>query len=178
MKVSIKNREILNIYAILQEYGNSTDPWFTHGAFQNMQSLEPAIKSIEAAKRSSEEFILYENKRMELVKKHAKRDSNGQPIFQRVPISATEYNDIYEIEDPEGLEKDVKELLEQDDNQGVVNRNEEHKKRYQSLLNASSEVKVFEMRMSDAPKGLVKGNHMKLLIPAKILKFDLKREED
>ena len=176
MGKKIKNRDILEIQKILTQYANTTDPWFTFGAYQNLDAIEGTVKSLEAARKPASEFMRYEEKRMELVKKFCRKDENGKPITRQVPFGQGMFQTIFDVEDEAALEDAVKELRAQDDNEAILESEEKRKARYEELLDEETEVNVFTMKQSDAPENIVKGIHMKYLIPAGMLDFDLKRE--
>lgn len=177
MGKKISHEKVLIIDSILQRWGSSVEPFFAYSVSQNRTSLEPIISAIQAAQKRAPEFDKFEEERAKLLQKHAKKDANGTPI-QHV----TNYNNglsgvVYDIEDRDALEKDVKALKELKEFSGVVDAEDARRIKLEELMKTEVKIPVFKIKMSDAPKGVVTGNDMAILTPIGMLEFDLPREQ-
>lgn len=107
---------------------------------KNKNKLKPIVKAFQEAIKPSEEYTKYDMERVELAKKHAKKDKDGNPV-----ISSFEYV----LEDKEAFEKELETLREK-----FKEAVEEHKKKAEeseTLLDNDEEVELVKLKIQDFP---------------------------
>lgn len=173
----ISHEKVMIVDSILQRLGSSVEPFFAYSVSQNRSSLEPIVTAIKAAQKMSPAFTKFEEERQKLLQEYAKKDAQGRPVFQTQNYGNGMTGRVYDIEDRDALEKAVTTLSTSDEFKHVVEDEEERRVKLQELMDQEVEIDVFKIKMSDAPKNLITGNDMTILLQVGILEFDLKRED-
>lgn len=113
----MKNIDIINIYAVFNYCKSIKEPFkgrvkFILDVNSNLEKIKPLAESIKSSTEYSDEFKQCLNGRSEVVRKHAKKDGNGEPI-----IVERQYNGVkvkeYDIIDIEALNKEIKKYEEE-----------------------------------------------------------------
>jgi hypothetical protein len=102
--IKVKRNDVVAIWNFLYKLKEASDKALTFYVVRNLAFLEDEVKSITSLQEStkpSEEYIEFDTKRMELNKKHAKTDANGEPIIR---------NNVFIFKDPEAWREDFNKL--------------------------------------------------------------------
>lgn len=86
MKQKLKRKTIYEFYMVMNNFikdkmKDEFDKRFLYGLYRNLEELEPEIKAIDAAKKPSDKYEEYQNKKTAIGEKHSDRDENGKPIL-------------------------------------------------------------------------------------------------
>jgi hypothetical protein len=138
----MKNQEILSLYENLHQL-NLKGVKFSYAVAKNIALLKPEVESLQKAIEQSEDFKKFEQERVELAKKHAKKNENGEPIEEKGQ---------YIIEDKEAFKKDFTDLKEK--NKEVVEAREEQIKEFNELLEKENEIKFHKISIKDVPEDI------------------------
>jgi pyruvate/2-oxoacid:ferredoxin oxidoreductase beta subunit len=135
--------EIINLYQSLNKLGNLTGVKFAYAISRNISLIEPEIKSIEKSLEQTEDFKSFEVKRIELVKKFAKKDEKGESVI---------INNQYELENEEEFNKEF-ELLKEE-NKEVWGARQKQVDEYNELLKSESTVTLHKINLVDVPQNI------------------------
>lgn len=120
------NQDVVNLHGALNQLGHLNGVKFAYGVTKNLSLLAPEIEAITKAAKD------YETSRIELAKKFAKKDEQGEPILVR---------NEYQLEDKKGFEEAFSELQK---TQSFLD--------YQELLKQDSDFVPFKIKLDDVPK--------------------------
>ena len=178
MKTTVTHREIEMLNGILRRYGTNTGyPWFAYGVSRNISALTPFISALEDARKPSEEEIEFQTKRQELLEKHGKKDERGNVIKHPINLPGGQSGYRFEFDDEakyHAIEAAYIKKHYPDMESNAIKRMEAIK----TLIEQAVEVDLHVLKMSDAPKDLISGNDMVLLLDKGILDCDIVRAED
>ena len=135
--------EIIQLYQALKKLGNLSGVKFAYAVSKNINLIEPEIKSFEKALEASDEFTKFEEKRMALVEKFAKKDEKGEKLIK---------NNEYEIEDLEQFNKEFEALKEE--NKEVYDARQKQIDEYNDLLKSESTLELHKISISDVPQNI------------------------
>lgn len=80
MDQKMKNREIKEIYEQLQQVsGNMQGVRINYAISRTIRHLKPMAESLDEAIKPSDEYLEFEQKRVELMEKYCDRDDQGNP---------------------------------------------------------------------------------------------------
>jgi hypothetical protein len=82
---SMKKRDLYYLKEVLSKdvFLKAKDTKLLYFTLRNLRVIEDEIKVLEEVKKPSEAYIEYEKERIELCKKHAKKDEQGNPIIEQ-----------------------------------------------------------------------------------------------
>lgn len=133
----IKNKELLNMNSLLGTLFGLKGVKFAYAIAKNIRLIQAEVKLLEEAK--SEKYKEYDNKRLELAKKHAQKDAQGNSLI---------INNSYILENQEVFDAELEVLKK---------KYEAEIKEYEDLLDTENELKLHKIKLSDVPVDITTG---------------------
>lgn len=147
---NMKNQELLNLYGALQDI-NLKGVKFAHAVAKNIAIIKSEAESLQKAIDLSDEFKAFEEKRIELAKKHAKKDENGEAITEIIDKVTKAGRYIFENKEAEALFHKELDVL-REENKEVVDAREKQLKEFTELLDKENDIKLFKISIKDIPE--------------------------
>jgi hypothetical protein len=138
----MKNQEILSLYENLHQL-NLKGVKFSYSVAKNIALLKPEIESLQKVVEQSEDFKKFEQERIELAKKYAKKNESGEPIEEKGQ---------YILEDKEAFKKEFDDLKEK--NKEVIEAREAQIKEFNELLEKENDIKFHKISIKDVPEDI------------------------
>lgn len=136
----MKNKELLELYEFLHKI-NLKGVKFSYAIAKNIALIKPEVESLQKSIDMTEEYKEFDAKRIELAKKHAKKDKNGEPLVvdkNYVPGNEAE------------LEKEFAVLKEE--NKELVEARKKQMDEFNELLDKQNDVKLYKINIKDIPE--------------------------
>ena len=133
----MKNKELLQMSGLLGILLNLKGVKFAYAIAKNIRLIRAEVELLEKAK--SEKYKEYDNKRLELAKKHAQKDDKGNPQI---------VNNSYILENQEVF-NDEFEILKKEYESEI--------KEYEDLLNTENDIKLYKIKLVDIPLDITAG---------------------
>jgi hypothetical protein len=140
----MKNKEILKLYTTLSKI-NLPGVKFAYCVAKNMNLLKPEVISLEEAKKPTKDFLEYDAKRVDIVKKYAKKDEKGKFIIE---------NQEYLIDDQDAFEEEFQALKKENFLKLYSIARELQMNEFYDLLEKETDIKLFKIALSDVPQGI------------------------
>lgn len=134
-------QKIVDLAVALNKLTGLTGVSFSYAVAKNLNILKPEIESLQEAVKFSPEFKEFDEKRIALAIKYAKKNEVGQP--------ATE-NGAYILEDQEAFNKEFTPLKEE--YKEALDKREEQLKEYEELLKKETKLELHKISLADVPK--------------------------
>jgi len=149
------NLELLELYSALdlKELNNLAGVKFSYAVAKNLNSLLPDIKSIEATLKFSKLYDAYEKERIELAKKHAKKEA-GKPV-KEIVIENGRKIERFVLENTEKFNKELEVLRTK--HKKALDEREKQISQYEDLLKEEVKVKLYKVNLKDVPKDITPG---------------------
>ena len=141
----MKNWELLNLYQVLSSVSELKGVKFSYFVVKNLGLLEREIKNLEEVIKASKDYYEFEEKRIELAKKHAKKDDKGEPKTKEV-----DGKKVFDMKSQIAFDKEFKEL--QKKNKKTLEEREKQIKEYNELIEQDSDIKLHKIKLSDIPE--------------------------
>lgn len=138
----MKNQELLSLYENLHQL-NLKGVKFSFAVSKNIALLKPEIEALQKAVEQSEDFKKFEQERIELAKKHAKKDEKGEPVLK---------NNNYQLEDEDAFKVEFESLKEK--NKEVIEAREAQTKEFNELLEKENDIKFHKISIKDVPEDI------------------------
>ena len=136
--MKLTRQEILNLNQALSSVGNLTGVRFAYAVARSLDKLKPEIEAIRKASTPKENFVKYDQERVELAKNYAiKVDGKPQTIV-------LEGREQYKIQDAEGFNKEL-EALKVKHKEAI----DEQTKREKDIMEILKEPVEIELHMVD-----------------------------
>lgn len=145
----LKKSEIVSLHNGLMAVLKLTGVVFGFAVNKNLAIIKSEIESLQKALTPSDKFMEYDNKRVEIVKKYAKKDEKGQPVLE---TDAKTQKQNFIIDDLKGLEEEVKPLKEE--YKETISEYENQIKDYNDLLETTSDIELYKVKLGDLPKDI------------------------
>ena len=143
----MKNQQLFELFNALNTVTGLSGVRFNYAIAKNIATLKPEILSLQEALKASEEFNKYDTERIEIAKKHAKKDENGEPIKQNVGTQ-----EQFIIEDKELFDKEFEALKEA--HKEVYEARLKQLKDFEDLLEVENPVVLHKIKLSDIPEDI------------------------
>lgn len=91
MKLKLKKEKLLTFHRTLNSFANATGAKFCYFVNKNIKLLENDVEALNKAITPLPNFVEFDKDRLELVKKHAKKDEKQPDGLGRDPIDPTRY---------------------------------------------------------------------------------------
>jgi hypothetical protein len=138
----MKKSDIIEINKALNNCKNLSGVKFAYFLAKNLNIIKDEIESIKSAIEFSKEYKEFDNERMVLATKHAKKE-NGQPVIK---------DNSFVLEDEAGFKKDFGKLSEEYTE--TIEAREKQTEEFNTLLKEESEIKLFKISLKDIPEGI------------------------
>lgn len=136
-------KDCVELYFNLNKLGNLAGVKFAYGVSKNLALLKPEIESLDKASMPTEEFKAFDEQRLEIVKKFAKKDEKGEPISE---------NNAFIMEDQDAFELEFGTLKAE--HQELWDARTRQLEEYNDLLNTESNVVLYKVQLSDVPSAI------------------------
>ena len=138
----MKYSKIVELSKALSEI-NLPGVTFAYAVTKNKNILKPEIVALQEAEKPSDDYIQYDKKRVEIVKKYAKKDEKGKFII---------VNNQYEIENLEEFEKEFEDLQEK--HSEVLEKRADQLKEVDNLLDKEVDITLHKVNIKDIPQSI------------------------
>lgn len=140
-KVRMTKGEAVSMFNTINAMVYMTGARFTYAIAKNMNSLKEEVQALAKILEQDDEMKAFEEKRIELAKKHAKKDEKtGNPISVK---------NNYVLLDEAAFEKEYQQLREE--NKEVVEKYDKQVAEYSELLKEDCDIKLHKVRLEDVP---------------------------
>lgn len=137
------NQEILNMSDALEKVNKLSGIKFAYAMAKNINLVKSEIETFRETLKPTNEFNEYENKRIELAKKYAKKDEKGVPMIK---------GNEYDVEDRDAFEKEYEELKAE--NKEIIDAREKQVKDFESFLKEESKLSLHKIKSVDIPENI------------------------
>jgi hypothetical protein len=146
----MKNLDLYRLKQALEGLGSVENVSFAYAVVKNLKLLEKEIEVLEEVRKPSEEFMQeFQPKVDELVKKHAKKDEDGNPEQGDGPQGPT-----IQV-DPKNKVKFEKEFAAlEKENQALVDQRMEQLTKFNDLLQEEVEIELVKIKKEDLPEDI------------------------
>jgi Fe2+ transport system protein B len=143
----------ISLYNVLSDkkLQSLTGVKFAYAVSKNLSLLQPEIDALKKALESKEDYNKYEEARIELAKKHAKKDEKGKEVTTLGKNGQEEYV----MEDMSIFEKAFKALKEE--HKEAIDARDEQIKEQNELLKTDSTIELHKVSLSDVPQDITVG---------------------
>lgn len=155
MKKLVARNKLLALKTILSDmdkyFSNNIDSTFAYIAMKNLKSIEQELDVIDNTPtlKTPDGYAEYDNRRMELIKKNARKDDNGDLILTEDSKATFDEDGKIAFEsDMKNLSVEFKELL--DEVTEVNSRREE-------FMLGESEIEIYPIELTQLPKLATEG---------------------
>lgn len=135
----MKKRELIELYNALEAVNNLSGLRFAYGISKNKKLLETEIQTINESASKDKNFMEYENARIELLKKHAIKDPQGNPIKNK---------NQFVLEDPEKFNEEFEKIRK---------KFEKSVNEHQEFMETEAEFKPYMINYEDLPQQITAG---------------------
>lgn len=160
--IKLTKNEMISLYRGLHAVGNLSGPRFVYVVARNRDYLQKEVDAIQKSLEPYENFQEFEEKRVELAKKHAKEDEEGNPV-----VIGKGNQSKFDIEDQEAFDKELEKLKEE--YQEAIDEREKQQEEFNDSMEDEIELLLLELKQEDLPEEIT-ANQLSALIP--ILKTD------
>ncbi len=141
----MKNKDIVQLYNNLKELGNLEGVKFAYFVVKNMKILQSEIAVFEDIIKPSEKYVEYEQKRLDICKKYAEKDENGNCKIENDKFVGCENNEEFNKEIQQ-LNNEYAEV--------ILKRNQQLKEIEQILEEENNNIKLMKIKVEDIPKNI------------------------
>ena len=145
--MKITKDKILSLYSSLGSLGSLQGVRFAYGIAKNISVLEREVKAIGETIKATPEFSKFENERLELVKKYAKKDKDG-----KLMTIVDDRVEKYVMEDEAKFNKEFESLKKK--HPKTLDERKKQGEEYNELLKTESEIELFKINLDDVPKDI------------------------
>ena len=138
----MKNKEIIGVYQALSKMDYQGCK-FSYFVAKNLSVLGAEIDVIQKTIETSEAFAVYDQKRVELAEKYAKKDKEGKTVIVK---------NAYQIEDQKAFDKGFEKLNKE--NKTVVDARAKQIEDYEKLLEEESKVAPYKIKQENLPEDM------------------------
>lgn len=145
--MKLLNKTILELNSIIDAMiKTDINTMFAFKLHLNKKKMESVVSTLDTLRTPSEEFKKFESDRVQLIKKYAEKDSNGELVFVDAEKTSVK------IIDRDGLKSEFDKLLE--DYKVTVDEQESKEKEFNKLLDTEVDVDVVTIPISLFPQEL------------------------
>lgn len=139
----MKNKDIIRLHNGLQQVKDLPGVSFAYAVAKNTRIIANDIESLQKALEPSKEFSEYEEKRLDLAKKYAKKDEKGEPLTE---------NNMFVMENFAEFNEQFKAL--QDLNKDVLDARKKQEEEYLELVEKDVSLELYKIDREDVPKDI------------------------
>lgn len=146
----MKNLDLYRLKQALEGLGGVENVSFAYAVVKNLKLLEKEIEILEEVRKPSDEFTQeFQPKVDELVKKHSKKDEDGNPEQADGPQGAT-----IQV-DPANKAKFEKEFAKlEKENKPLVDQRMVQLNKFNDLLQVEAEIELVKIKKEDLPENI------------------------
>lgn len=137
----MKRKDLVTLYTVLNKLSDIQHTKFAYFVMKNIKIIKPEIEFIQDLNKVPSEFIEYDKKRIEMCKKYAVKDDEGQPIIE---------DGNYKIKNQKLFDKKLNELKKE-----YYDTIEEKNKKdlgMTKFLMEDADVDFYKIKMEDLPE--------------------------
>lgn len=134
----VTHRKIVLLNMSLLRYKDATNVKFGYMIARNRILIKPILEALDEARAPSDEYKEFLKERLELGKKHAKKDDNNKPLTKMTVVQTpfgTQQDEVYDFVDDDAAEAAVEKLKNSKKWKTIVTKQEEKEQEYNDLLN-------------------------------------------
>lgn len=136
-------KDILQLYKGLNSLAGLRGVKFTYAVAKNLRAIQDEITSLEKSVEADEQYKAYDNARIELAKKHAKKDEKGEAMTE---------NNQFVLEDHKAFEEEHAKV--RDEYTEALAARENQLAEYKLLLDEESSVELHKINLSQVPEDI------------------------
>jgi hypothetical protein len=133
--------EAISLYNALGKLGYLSGVKFAYAVSKNLSLLKPELEALQKAVEPSEEYKVYDKKRVELAEKYAKKDENEKAVI---------INNEYKIENQKEFNKEFEKLKKEFPKEIEIRDNQI--KEQNELLKTEYTGELYKVSLFDIPK--------------------------
>lgn len=153
----MNRKKIIQLFELLQK-NISGNIKFNYWLAKTRTKLKGEIEAIKEAIKYDDDFIKYQNERIALCEKYAKKDKEGNPIIK---------NNNFIIDNEEDFEKEI-EALKQKYSE-TIKKAEERTKEIEQFLETTTDTQIPQININDIPDNAFSPEEIELLIELNII---------
>lgn len=139
----MKNDKLVELYRGLISLNNLVGVKVNYAILKNINILKPEIEILDKSIEFSPEYKKYDEARIELCEKYAKKNKLGESIIS---------NNQYEIEDIKSFDKDSDALKKA--NKTVIDNRTTQLEEYKKLLDSDNQIVLYKISINDIPENI------------------------
>jgi len=148
----MKNEYLFKLKHAIDKCKSLVGVKFAYALAKNAELIQGEIDALNASLKMSKEYSVFDKKRIELAKSHAKIE-NGIHVVKQKIVGEGRWEEYYEIGDQKAFDKAFEELKKA--NKKVVEAREKQLEEFNQLLKEeSSKLKFYKIKLSDVPQNI------------------------
>ncbi len=148
----MKNRELLELYRGLSGIKNILGVRINYAIVKNINKIREESESFEKIILPSDKYKEYDLKRIEIVKKHTKKNEKGEPLFMLDDPSTGAGR--YDVEDGWDFNQDQEIIDLKKEYADEIEKRESQIKEYDKLLEEESHLELFKIKLDIIPESV------------------------
>lgn len=140
----IKRQDLVELQRGLVEAESLSGAKFTYAVARNLDILKKEMESIQKVYRAGDDFMKYEEERIEIGKKHADKNEDGSPKT----IEADGFEN-FDVKDVKAFEKDLDKL--QKKYKEVIATREKELADFQKFMEEDVEIDLYTVQSENIP---------------------------
>ncbi len=143
----MKNKDVMSLYKSLVELSGLKGVKLAYAVARNKVILQNEFEGLVASQKESQEFLDFEDERVELAKKYSKKNADSEPETKIVNKTRE-----YILEDKEAFKKALAELKEK--YKKTLDERDQQIKDFEALLEEESKITLHKVSMADIPQDI------------------------
>lgn len=143
----MKNTELVALFNAINNMGALKGVKFAYGISRNMYFIKPQIEALQKSIEATEGFKKYDEERIKLAEKHAKKGEDGKAV-----MSGEGRAQQYVIEDKEAFNAEW-EALKAEHSEALEDQ-KQREAEYIKLMDEETTVELFKIKLSDVPEDI------------------------
>lgn len=136
-------KEFVEIYRNLHQLGSLKGVRFSYFVNKNINIMKPEVEALDKALEADEGFNKFETERVELAKKHAKKDKKGKPVIE---------DNGFVLEDTKEFDKEFTTLKET--HKESYAKREKQIEDYNNMLREEIKFEFHKIKIEDMPEDI------------------------
>ena len=149
----MKNGQLSGLMQGINSCGNLSGFKFAYAMAKNKKAIESEIQTFDELLKADEKLTEYENRRVKLCEKYAKKDENGKVIMIDVKDEkGNKVREQYDIEDEDKFIKETDKLgVEYKE---VLDERKEQIKKFNEFMLEDSTVELYKVKEDNVPEDI------------------------
>lgn len=140
----MNNNKIIELFNALTNIKGLSGVKFNYAIAKNINLLKGEVEAIQKSYEANEDFVKYDQERVELAKKHSKKDDKGEAIL----INGNQFD----IEDLKAFQNEFN-ILKETHKEAISNR-EKQLKEVEELLEKENPIELYKIKMEEIPEDI------------------------